>query len=246
MRYVLHDGGSVSWPILAVIVLLAAALQTVAGFGFALLVMPVLTLLLGIKTAAPLVAVVGFVLYAVNLLRYRRGLVWRETLQLLLPALAGVLVGVLALRTLDENLIKGVLGVVLVAYALFALLKPALPPLHSTVWAYPVGFLAGCLGGAFNTPGPPVIVYGNARAWPRDQFRSTLQVVFLASSATVIAAHMVTGSYTPEVARLVLVALPALAAGILLGAALDRRLNQDRFRVIVLGLILATGVLLLL
>lgn len=234
-----------TWPEVALIVFFAAALQTLAGFGFALLVMPLLTLLLGIKMAAPLVALVGFFLYLINLLRYRRGLVWRETLQLLLPALLGVLVGVYALRILDEGLIKGVLGIVLVAYALFALLKPALPPLKSTIWAYPVGFLAGCLGGAFNTPGPPVIVYGNARVWPRDQFRSTLQVIFLASSATVILAHAAAGSITAEVARMAATALPALATGILLGAFIDRRTSHERFRTAVLALILATGVLML-
>ena len=216
-----------------------------AGFGFALLVMPLLTLLLGIKTAAPLVALVGFSLYLVNLLRYRRGLVWRETLQLLLPALLGVLVGVQALRALDETVIKRILGVTLIAYAMFSLFQPALPPLRSTIWVYPVGFLAGCLGGAFNTPGPPIVVYGNARVWQRDQFRSTLQVVFLASSATVILAHAAAGNITADVLRLAAVALPALAAGILLGALLDRRLSHERFRIIVLGLILATGVLLL-
>lgn len=231
--------------LLAGIVLLAAALQTLAGFGFALLVMPLLTLLLGIKTAAPLVALVGFTLYLINLLRYRRGLEWREALKLLIPALLGVPLGVLALRTLDESLIKGFLGVILVAYALFALFNPQMPQLRSTVWAYPVGFLAGCLGGAFNTPGPPVIVYGNARVWPRDQFRSTLQVIFLASSATVILAHAAAGNITADVARMAAIALPALLAGIVLGAYIDRRTNQERFRTAVLGLILATGVLLL-
>ncbi len=99
-----------TWPVVALVVFFAAALQTLAGFGFALLVMPLLTLLLGIKTAAPLVALVGFSLYLINLLRYRRGLVWRETLQLLLPALLGVLVGVQLLRTFDENLDQGGVG----------------------------------------------------------------------------------------------------------------------------------------
>ncbi|MEZ4766960.1 MAG: sulfite exporter TauE/SafE family protein [Caldilineales bacterium] len=174
------------------------------------------------------------------------GLVWRETLQLLLPALLGVLVGVPSVRTLDENLIKGVLGVTLIAYALFALLKPALPPLHSTVWAYPVGFWRAVWVGRSIHPARRSSSVNPALApQPRDQFRSTLQVIFLASSATVISAHALAGSYTAEVMQLVLVASPALAAGILLGAVLDRRLNQDRFRVIVLLLILATGVLLL-
>ncbi len=134
----------------------------------------------------------------------------------------------------------------LIAYALFALLKPALPPLESTVWAYPVGFLAGCLGGAFNTPGPPVIVYGNARAWPRDQFRSTLQVIFLASSATVITGSRRGREASQRMWRAWLQS-PCRRCWLVfvLGAYIDRRTNQERFRTAVLGLILATGVLLL-
>ncbi len=53
------------------------------------------------------------------------------------------------------------------------------------------------------------------------------------------------GNITADVLRLAAIALPALAAGILLGALLDRRLSHERFRIVVLGLILATGVLLL-
>ena len=80
---------------------------------------------------------------------------------------------------------------------------------------------------------------------PRDQFRSTLQVIFLASSATVILAHAAAGNITAEVARMAAIALPALATGILLGAFIDRRMSHERFRTAVLALILATGVLML-
>ncbi len=95
------------------IVFLAALLQTTSGFGFALLAMPLVALVIGVKAAAPLVALVGFTLYAVNLARYRRSFDWQVLLPLAVAAALGVPLGVWALGNLDEGLVKTVLGVVL-------------------------------------------------------------------------------------------------------------------------------------
>lgn len=56
--------------LIAAVVFLAAFLQTLSGFGFALMVMPLITIAIGLRTAAPLVALTGLTLYAVNLARY--------------------------------------------------------------------------------------------------------------------------------------------------------------------------------
>lgn len=232
--------------VLFVAVLVAALLQTAAGFGFALLIMPLAVLLLGVRTAAPLVALVGFTLYAVNLLRYRGDLNRSTLARLALPAALGIPVGVWALGNLPEDLVKGVLGVVLVGYALYALLRPQAPSLRWPGWIYPVGFASGCLGGAFNTPGPPVIVYGSLQRWPRQEFRSVLQALFLVNSALVLVAHLGAGNLTRPIVLGWLALLPAVLMGVLLGSRLDRRLDGERFRVLVLGMILLLGVSLLL
>lgn len=227
------------------IVFLAALLQTTSGFGFALLAMPLVALVIGVKAAAPLVALVGFTLYAVNLLRYRRGFDRRVVLPLALAAALGVPLGVWALDNLDENLVKRALGVMLIAYALYGAWRPQTAPLRSSLWAWPAGFLAGVLGGAFNTPGPPVIVYGNLKQWPRDLFRSTLQALFLFSSSLVIASHGMTGHLTRATWRNYLLLVPALLLGVWAGAWVDRHISNQHFRILVLALIFATGVLLL-
>jgi hypothetical protein len=231
--------------LLLIIVFLAAFLQTTSGFGFALMAMPLVSLVIGVKAAAPLVAVVGFTLYAVNLLRYRRSFDWRVAAPLSLAAALGIPLGVWMLSSLDEDLVKAALGVVLIGYALYALWRPQAAPLRSDLWAYPAGFLAGCLGGAFNTPGPPVIVYGNLKQWPRNLFRSTLQALFLVSSSLVIVSHAVAGNLTRSLLSTYLLLAPALLLGVFAGSRADRRLNGERFRTLVVGLILATGVLLL-
>jgi hypothetical protein len=232
--------------LLASIIFLAALLQTTSGFGFALMAMPLISLVVGVKTAAPLVALTGFTLYAVNLVRYRHGLNLREVARLAVGAALGVPVGVWALSSLNERLVEAILGVVLIGYAAYMLLKPrATSSLQSNVWAYPVGFISGCLGGAFNTPGPPVIIYGDLKQWPRNQFRSTLQALFLFSSGLVIISHALAGHLTRPILLSYALGVPFLLLGVLAGSRIDRRLNNERFRTLVIVMILATGVLLL-
>ena len=233
--------------LLVSIVFLAALLQTTSGFGFALMAMPLIALVVGVKTAAPLVAMLGFTLYAVNLVRYRQGLVLKEVARLAVAVAVGVPVGVWLFSSLDERIVEAVLGVVLIAYAAYMLLKSqAAPALQSNFWAYPVGFISGCLGGAFNTPGPPVIVYGDLKRWPRNQFRSTLQALFLFSSGLVILSHGLAGHVTRSILLSFALCIPFLLLGVWAGSHIDRRLDNERFRILVVVMILATGVLLLL
>lgn len=76
-------------------------------------------------------------------------------------------------------IVTAFLGVVIVAYALYALFNPTLPELAQRSWAYGFGFAGGVLSGAYNTSGPPVVIYGTCRCWQPAEFKSNLQGYFL-------------------------------------------------------------------
>ncbi|MCA9958205.1 MAG: sulfite exporter TauE/SafE family protein [Anaerolineales bacterium] len=228
--------------LLATIVFLAALMQTLSGFGFALVVMPLLTLALGLPTAVPLVSLIALTLYAVNLLRYRQSLNLNELKRLALAAALGVPIGLWVVASVPETAVKFLLGLLLIAYALYSFLNPALSFTVPARWGYGVGFLSGCLGGAYNVPGPPVIVYGSLRQWPRDEFRAVLQALFLLQGILVVAGHLVLGDVTTAVFTLYLIAIPALFLGSFTAARLDARINKAQFRKLVTGLILVLGV----
>jgi uncharacterized membrane protein YfcA len=236
----------VSAAFVVVTVLVAAFLQSLSGFGFAIIVMPLLTLFLGVQTAAPVVALVGLTVYSINLVRFRRAVNAGEVLRLGAGAILGVWLGLWLLANVDEAIVERLLGLILMAYATYAWLSPASLRTLSRRWVYPAGFLAGCLGGAYNTPGPPVIVYGSLRRWPKDEFRAGLQALFFISAVPVVASHLLAGHVTRQVFTFYLVALPALALGILAGARLDSRVDRERFRRLVLAMILVLGLSLLL
>jgi uncharacterized membrane protein YfcA len=87
----------------------------------------------------------------------------------------GIPVGLLMLARVPEDLVR----IVLACYALYSLVGPRLPVVSAKPWAYGLGFVAGILGGAYNTNGPPVVLYGALQRWPSNRFRATLQGYFL-------------------------------------------------------------------
>ncbi len=232
--------------LLLIAVFLAAAIQAMTGFGFALIVMPLVTFLLGLGEAAPLVALAGLTLYAINLLRFRRSVDLARVLRLAAASALGIPVGLWALAAIDEAIIKQLLGLVLVAYSLYALLDPQMRWVCHPRWIYLAGFLAGCLGGAYNTPGPPVIVYGSLRQWPKHEFRAILQTLFFVNGILVVTSHGLAQNLTTGVLAHYLCIAPALLFGVLAGALLDPRVERQRFRQLVAVLILFLGLSLLL
>ena len=211
------------WIIL--IVFVAAWQQSLSGFGFSLVAMPLLVQLVGIRVAAPLVAASALTLNIINTIRWRASIDVSEIKRLGVWMVLGIPLGIWGIFALNETIVKTGLGILLVSYALFALFKPDQLPTISRRWAYPAGFLAGVLGGAYNTSGPPLILYGSLRNWPHRRFRAVLQSLFGFAASLIVLGHISMGHYTRPVLMQTLAALPALLLGILTGAMLDRHIK---------------------
>jgi uncharacterized membrane protein YfcA len=231
----------VDWLLVFLTILFACFTESLTGFGLALVSMPLLAPALGLSTAAPLISIIALMTEIALLFRFRSalnlGVVWR----LIAASMVAAPIGVLALRRLDEALVLGVLGAVIGGYALYGLLNLRLPALNRPAWAYLAGFLGGLLGGAYNTSGPPVVIYGHCRRWPPAEFKGNLQSFFLANSLIVLSSHLLAGNFTATVWRNWLIALPGLAVGIAAGLSVDRWVNPLAFRKIILALLLVLG-----
>ncbi len=227
--------------LVALVVFVAALVQGVMGFGGALIAMPLLVTLVGIQTATPAFALVGALASLMNAVRWRAHVTRGDLLQLVIPAALGIPIGVLLLARLDAEMVTRALGVILIGYAAYNLIGWAVPPLRNRLWAYVAGFTSGILSGAFNTGGPPVIVFADARRWTADRFRGNLQTYFLFISLFLIVSHGVTGHLTANVWRTAAVGVPALVVGQFIGARLCHYINPDLFRRLVLVFLLLLG-----
>lgn len=231
--------------LIAAITLAGALVQGMSGFGFGLVTMSLLPLFLPVEVAAPLVACWGWTLNPIMMWRLRRDLSLRKVGPMLVGGLVGAPLGVLFLKGADPRLVRATLGVVLVAYCVYALFlarppDPDRPPPRAL--GALAGLAGGVLGGAFNTAGPPTVVYVNATGWDKNSATAALQAFFLFSGSVAVAGHATAGLLTRELLGTLLPVFPAVWLGVAIGSRIYDRVPQARFRKLVIGMLLLLGV----
>lgn len=217
-------------------------LQGVVGFGMALIAMPLMTCFVDISAAAPIIALSGCLAKILILVYYRKQVRFRPVLGLSLASFAFIPVGVLALDFLNKELCMVILGVVVFGYAFYSLCNFRLPRFKESFWVFFFGALGGFLGGAFNTAGPPIIVYANSRDWTPIEFKSNLQGYALITGVIILASHWINGNLSPSVWRCFLYSIPAVILAVAAAVSLDRFFNHKFFRTAVLVVLLGLGI----
>lgn len=224
----------------------AALVNSLAGFGIALLAMPLLIGPIGLKTAAPLIGLVGIILRLLSVYLEGVSIDFRQIRWMVLGGLMAVPIGVAMIDRVDERFLKLLLGIILVGYVTYRLLKRTeFRPIPNR-FGFIFGFLGGLFGGAFNTSGPPVIIYSDSQQWRPEVFKVHLQTYFLCNATIGIFSHYAAGNYTNEVFYYVAYAIPVLIGGTFLGRWLNRFVGPQVFKATVLTLLVVLGVRLIL
>ncbi|MAS37943.1 MAG: hypothetical protein CL610_28370 [Anaerolineaceae bacterium] len=231
--------------LLLFVILFASFTQGVAGFGLGLVAMPFIIEPLGVQPSTSLIALIALICRIVLIIVYRESINVKVVTRLTIASILALPIGVLVLQRLDSVLVLALLGMVVSGYALYALLNLRLPAVAHPRWAYGFGFVSGLLSGAYNTGGPPIVMYGTSRRWGPAEFKSNIQGLGLFNSIVVIALHFVAHDYTPDVWQHFWVTLPAVLLGLLLGIGAARYINPMLFRRLILLMLLVVGLTLI-
>jgi uncharacterized membrane protein YfcA len=229
------------------VVCLATVVRSALGFGEALIAVPLLALRIPLQTAAPLAVLVSITIAAFIVVQDWRKVHLSSAGWLLVSTLFGIPLGLLLLTNSHQQVIKLILALVIILFALYSLTKIHVPKLQSDHkgWVLSCGFVAGVLGGAYGMNGPPLAVYGTARGWSPQNFRATLQGYFLPASCLGMAGYLWQGVWSTQVTHYYLLTLPATVPAIWLGRWINHRLPIENFRryvfagLIVIGVVLA-------
>lgn len=227
----------------ALILSLAAFVHGLAGFAFALLAVPLLSFFWPLREIVPLMALLGFVLNGVLLLSLKRYFQIKRVLTLLGGALFGIPCGTFLLARAPEDLLRLFLGVTLISYGCWGLFRPRPRLVLSEVWGLFFGFLAGALGAALNTPGPPVVVYVTLKNWEKEEVKSTLQGYFFILLVLIIASHLMEGLITPVVWKRFFLFAPLAVGSLFLGHRLYFRLSLKLYLRLLHAILVLTGII---
>lgn len=211
------------------VVFLSTMVHTVFGFGSALVAMPLLALSVGLSFATPFVALMCSVINLILAIRYRKDVYWRPVIYLVVSSFVGVPMGIWLLKGLDEGFLRFFLGLVIAGNSIYALMQPNMPYLKTDSLAWAFGLFSGALGGAYNTNGPPVVIYGLMRRWPVLNFIATMQWYFLITGLLVMAWHGMSGLWTGHVLLLLMKAVPVILMAIWVGRRLRERFSPANY-----------------
>ena len=225
----------------AVAVFAAITAYMVAGFGFALLAMPLMTFAIPVEEAVVVAVLLAIMSTGHQAITHRAHVRRPLATRLVLSSFAGMPLGLVILNVVEDQTLKLVLGVgVIVATALLVrdvTLEHVGPRLD-----YAMGFVSGVANSSIGTNGPPLVFDLQSRRLAPDEFRGTIATVFVLGNLFTLALFVVDGKVDTDGLRAAAVAFPAWLAGALVGRSLQPRVPAHLFRRLVLGLLLLTGV----
>ncbi len=235
--------------ILFVLATLAAAFVTgLAGFAFAIVAAAVWLHFLPPAQCTALIAAFGLIVQGWSVWKLRQSIKPARLAPFLIGAVIGVPIGGEILRWASPTSLRFGVGVVLVAFSLYSLIRPKLPSASGAgrVTDGVVGMINGALGGATGFAGIILTIWITLRGWTPPEQRAVFQPVGVSVFLMTALFLGGTGTVGRDTIWLFLIGLPALAVGTWAGLKLFGRLDEVGFRRVVLGLLLVSGVSLLL
>lgn len=218
---------------------LAGFFQGVAGFGSALVAVPLLTFLIDIKVAVPLSMLNGLLITFFLSVELRRHIDWRKIVPLLAGSIPGILIGIGLFKKSPGGALRIMLGIVLIAYGVYRLTGRARRTALHRAWGYLAGFATGFIGVVLSTGGPPAILYATLTDWSKDDIKATLSGFFFASGVFTVVAHALSGVTSVAVLRYFACSALFVLAGVFSGSTFSARLGSEQYvRIILMGLIL--------
>jgi len=213
-----------------------------SGFAMGIVVSGVwLHIITPIQTAA-LIAGYGLLTQGYGIAKLQHELSWQNIWPLIVGTAIGIPFGVMLLTHVNPTWMRFGVGVLLVLYAAYGLVRPPLGPFKIGAPAdVAIGIVNGLVGGLTGLGGIISTISCQLRGWSKDKQRAVFQPVLFAAFVVISISQLVAGSYTAETVKLYGIGLPFMIAGIWIGFKLYGSINDETFRKTVLALVLLAG-----
>jgi uncharacterized protein len=236
---------TLAWAAAAGVIAAASFVMGLAGFGIALVALAFLPYLMAPADAIVLLTIYAAAFSLAMLVQLRGDVELRAIADLLVGTVLGTPLGVWGLAALPASALNRLIGLMLVVAFILEARRLYPQALRGRGWAIGAGVAAGVLGGAVGLPGPPVVLYATTQGWSARQVKANLQAFFVVNQGVILAGYWWAGLLTREVWGLAAAFAAPAAVGGVAGALLFERVDQRRFRQLVFGLILVSGLVLL-
>ncbi|QDT09827.1 sulfite exporter TauE/SafE family protein [Planctomycetes bacterium K23_9] len=235
---------------IAAIVLVAGVAHSIIGFGFGIIALAFLPMVIDVRMAHIMLSLTSLPMLLMAAWAYRKGIDWPSLVPALMGAALLMPIGLMAFSWMSMDwLVRGT-GLAILATTLNGLRKKKTvhkPSAHASQLAsFFAGALSGFLGGAVSIAGPPVATFALNQGWNADRFKSFVTQCILVICIYKVSGLALGGLIQTSDMTTAIWATPFTLVGIQLGAWVSKFIDPDRFKAIVAVVLLAVACLFLL
>jgi len=217
----------------------AAVVQAVSGFGFALVAVPLLTIPIGPAPAVVCASMVSLAMTLGTSVTARAEVDWSIARRLAGWILLGMPFGVVLLRRLPAEPLSVIIAVVVLGCTVLVWRRWAI---SVAGWkAAAVGVVAGVLATATGTNGPPLVAAVHSMGVTPRVFRATMAALLAFCGSVGLVFWVAAGLVTAHDWFLAALGTPIAFLGAGIGRRLVAHVDAERFRRIVLWALVASS-----
>lgn len=233
---------SASWFLAFGAVFFAAVIRGTTGFGFALVLAPVLLLLLEPKSVVVIDLLLGLLGNIVVVATSLRNIRWRWIAPMLAGVVLGIPFGVFTISAISPSALKVMIGAVVLVFAIPLALGFTRAFRREKPVAGLAGFAGGFLASSTSLGGPPIVLFMHNQDWRKEAIHPSLAACFLLMTSGSLVGLLISGLvHVPTVLTAASLA-PALLIGTIAGMVAFRRINERVFRVLSVVVIFGAGI----
>ena len=221
------------------IVFFSIAIQSMIGFGNALIATPLL-----LSTGLPLADIVVLttttsaaqrIIFGYQMKQYA---LIKLYLPVMLTILAGIPIGIYILGMVtgeSQEVVKQAIGILIVATVIIQLTVKIKPREQiASLWGYLTGFSSGILSGFANIGGPPLVIWVYSHNWTKEQLRAAPLLLSIPMIPLQLALLYFNFDISLKVLLFGLLLTPAVLFANQLGQKIVKQFNMQTLRVIVI------------
>ncbi len=221
----------------------AALLQGLSGFGFSILAIPLITIILTPKVTVPILLMYSMIINIAVLYSSRKHIDFSRIWLLLIFGIIGVPIGTQLLIMVNENYLKLFIGILILSFGILLAKGIRKKLKHEKLGMIPVGLVSGILGGSISVSGPPLIILMANQDVDKQTFRASLALYFFLLNIFTLPVYIYNGLITEEVLSYSVTFLPGLLAGVILGNLYSHKIAEQHFRKLTLTLLIVLGLI---
>ena len=229
------------------VVFVALFVKGITGFGNTLVMAPLFSFVVSNRFTTPVDLLISIPTNIYLVWRNRKSINFRTVAPLSITLIAGVVPGIMLLKTGNDLLLKSILGVVIIALGLEMLYRKPKPEgsvKSSKLLLVIVGLISGVLAGMYGISAF-LVAYISRTSADRGQFRANLCSLFLVDNIFRLFWYSAAGIMTLEIMKFTLFLAPAVALGMYIGTRVDTGLKEETVRKATIYLLIVSGVILL-